>query len=123
MTVFNMGLFSWGYLSAKFQLFPYDFIRAAEHTLKALKRLYVLEVGTNRSAHEITSPSTEGGVTLNKLASDDGIHILLTLFRDDEFKAQLIDRQGRIVHEWQIPFEHEKLSKLRTQAYRCLTST
>lgn len=108
-----LALFSWGYLSAKFQFFPYDFIHDAQHGIEALKRLYILEVATNRSAHEITSPSTKGGVTLNKRASDDGIHILLTLFRDDEFMAQLIDRQGSIVHEWQIPFEHEKLSKAK----------
>ncbi len=108
-----LAVFGWGFASARLELFPYGLIRDTIAGWRALKQLYTVEVATDHSAHEIVSPSTVGGVTVNRLSPDDDTHILVTLFRDREFRAELIDRRGRIVHEWRIPFEQLGLSRAR----------
>ncbi len=101
--------FSWGFLSGKNGSFPHDNIREMAASARALKDLYNLEIETERSAHEIIAPYDKGGVTVNSLDSEEDTLIFMTLYKAGEFVAQIIDRQGDVIHHWKIPFEQENL--------------
>ncbi len=104
--LFFLVAFSWGFISAKFQLFPHDNIYGLVDAAKAAKELLTIEVMADRSAHEIIAPAiTKGGVTVNKSASYDNDYILMTLYKDSEFIAQIINREGHVVHDWRIPYK------------------
>ncbi len=107
--------FAWGFLAGKAKIFPHDFIGEMINSGLALKDLVILEgapAARNRSANEIMAPASRGGVTINELSSSYGSkYILMTLFKETEFRAEIIDREGRIVHTWRIPDTQPDMSK------------
>lgn len=105
--------FGWGYMTGKFKYYPYFKIDEMVKSVKAGIQLYKLEVATHRSAHEIADNRSDGGVTINKLQLGDDPYIFMTLYREGAFMAQIIDRDGGIVHEWKIPYK--KLNLLRAE--------
>jgi hypothetical protein len=97
--LFFLVSFFWGFISAKRHLFPHD-------TILNLVDGATLEITADRSGHEIIAPMiTKGGVTVNKLASNIKDYIFITLYKDGEFHAQVIDREGNVLHTWHIPYE------------------
>jgi hypothetical protein len=99
-----------GFISAKRHLFPHDAILDLVDSAIAVKDLFLLEIASDLSGHEIIAPMiTKGGVTVNNLATDStNDYIFMTLYKDGEFLAQVIDRDGNVLHTWHIPYEELK---------------
>ncbi len=106
-------IFSWGFISAKFEYFPYQLISKIAGSVHTINELLTHDVGTERSAHEISAPITQGGVTVNEFRSDENTTILMTLYKGGEFVAQIIDRGGQVIHEWKIPYKEQGMLKAK----------
>ncbi|MEM1368378.1 MAG: arylsulfotransferase family protein [Cyanobacteria bacterium P01_H01_bin.15] len=107
-----LGVFSWGYKTASARIFPYSVIADTRESIKAVRELYELEVENPRSGHEIISSVPKKGVTVNKLEpAQEEDYILVTLFRDIEFMAQILDRKGEVLHEWRLPRDADELTQ------------
>ncbi|MDZ7722537.1 MAG: arylsulfotransferase family protein [candidate division KSB1 bacterium] len=101
--------FSWGFLSAKFKVFPYYTIRNTIMTASTVQWLFKNNVTTSLSANEISASRTRGGVTINKLIQNKDQFLLTTLYKNEEFVAIIMDREGNNIHEWKIPYKQQKL--------------
>jgi len=102
--------FSWGFFSNKLKLFPYHTVQDILDTFGSLEAQEELRQNV-RSAHEILYPGADNGVTVNSLPAGTDDLIFITWFRDGQFIAELIDRQGKSVHRWQIPHDQLDMSK------------
>ena len=101
--------FGWGFISAKFKVFPYYTVRNVMNTASTIEWLFQNNVMTSLSANEINTPVTRGGVTINKLPRGNDRFLLTTLYRDTQFVALIMDQQARTVHDWEIPYKQQKL--------------
>ena len=94
--------FGWGYATGKFKSFPYAQIRMLMDGAQSLVRIVQVEWTAERSAHEILAPGYEGGVTVETDRADTS-DLLVTRYVDGGFAAQIMDRDGSVLHEWRLP--------------------
>lgn len=108
LVIFMLGflLVLYGFLSNEDERALSPLLRMLSQGGVAAKSLFMLEVVEKRSAHEITAPFETGGALVhNRARVQEGL-TLMTYYDGavEEYAAQLIDMDGKQLHQWRIPF-------------------
>ena len=93
-----VGAFSYGYFVARTRAFP---DRVISHALEDVNAMIDM---ARANAHAIVSSRKSGGVTIHDAALAQPGLTFLTAFDGEQFRAFLIDIDGRTVHSWDTPY-------------------
>jgi Arylsulfotransferase (ASST) len=104
-TIVLGSVFSYGFWSGKTQAFPYALIRRVVHTTESLRRVYDLEVRSERPTLEIAVPYQSGGVVTYREGRVEPGPTFVTMYRNGAYGAFLIDPSGEVIHEWTVPWD------------------
>jgi hypothetical protein len=110
-----LAAFSWGYLSVQKKIFPYHLIQGMQNSIASAKAQTKL-IQNPRSAHEIANTLEKGGVTVNNTPYGQDELVFATWYRDGQFIADLIDREGNVVHKWTLPHGNLDVSMTKDRA-------
>jgi hypothetical protein len=107
LVLFGLGVlalaFVYGVAVGKYRLFPHDVVDSAGDALQDWRDnwRHYLQL---RSRYLQPTTRTAGGVTVHDPAAVAPGPVFLTFYRDGRFGASLVDREGRVLHDWDVAF-------------------
>ena len=96
--------FAYGVAVGVYEYFPYALLRDAVAAASALKEKYALAYDVAPDPYVVVVDHDKAGVAIHDPERAFAGYTFMTLYRDGQHKAVLIDMSGEPVHEWHVPF-------------------